>query len=67
MKSLKQAAQDYIRMRQHLGFKMQHEERRLKRFVSFMEVQKASYITTKLALKWATEPPTRNAPPGPNG
>lgn len=56
MKSLQQAAQDYIRMRRHLGFKMRHEERRLKRFVSFMEQQKASYITTKLALKWATEP-----------
>jgi integrase len=56
MKSLKQAAQDYIRMRRHLGFKMQHEERRLKRFVSFMEQHNASYITTKLALRWATEP-----------
>lgn len=56
MKSLKQAAQDYILMRRHLGFKMRHEERRLKRFVSFMEQQKACYITTKLALKWATEP-----------
>jgi site-specific recombinase XerD len=56
MKSLQQAAQDYIRMRRHLGFKMRHEERRLRRFVSFMELQKASYITTKLALKWATEP-----------
>jgi len=56
MKSLKRAAQDYIRMRRHLGFKMRHEERRLRRFVSFMEQQKASYITTKLALKWATEP-----------
>jgi integrase len=56
MKSLKQAAQDYIRMRRHLGFKMRHEERRLRRFVGFMELQKASYITTKLALQWATEP-----------
>jgi uncharacterized protein YdiU (UPF0061 family) len=56
MRSLRQAAQDYIGMRRHLGFKMQHEERRLKRFVSFMEQHNASYITTKLALKWATEP-----------
>lgn len=56
MKSLRQAAQDYIRMRRHLGFKMRHEERRLKRFVSFMELHNASYITIKLALKWATEP-----------
>ena len=50
MKSLKQSAQDYIRMRRLLGFKMRHEERRLRRFVSFMELQKATYITTKLAL-----------------
>jgi integrase len=56
MKSLKQAAKDYIRMRRHLGYKMRHEERRLRRFVSFMELHKASYITTKLALAWATEP-----------
>lgn len=57
MKTLRQAAQDYIRMRRHLGFKMRHEERRLRRFVSFMELQNVSYITSKLALKWATEPP----------
>ena len=44
MKSLKQSAQDYIRMRRLLGFKMRHEERRLRRFVSFMERQKATYI-----------------------
>jgi site-specific recombinase XerD len=56
MKSLKQSAQDYIRMRRLLGFKMRHEERRLRRFVSFMELQKATYITTKLALTWAMEP-----------
>lgn len=34
MKSLKQSAQDYIRMRRLLGFKMRHEERRLRRFVA---------------------------------
>jgi len=56
MKSLGQAARDYIRMRRHLGFKMRHEERRLRRFVSFMELHNATYITTKLALQWAMEP-----------
>lgn len=56
MKSLRQTASDYIRMRRHLGFKMQHEERRLRRFVCFMQQHNASYITIKLALKWATEP-----------
>ena len=30
MTTLRQAAQDYIRMRRHLGFKMRHEERRLR-------------------------------------
>src|SRR5262249_59652526 len=63
MKSLKQAAQDYIRMRRDLGFKMRHEERRLKRFVFFMEVQNASYITTKPALKWAKELAHAQRPP----
>src|SRR5439155_9442926 len=56
MKSPRQAAKDYIQMRRHLGFRMRHEERRLKRFVSFMERYNAPHITTKLALKWATEP-----------
>jgi len=56
MTTLRQAAQDYIRMRRHLGFKMRHEERRLRRFASFMELHNASYITSKLALKWAMEP-----------
>jgi integrase/recombinase XerD len=56
MKTLRQAAQEYIRMRRHLGFKMRHEERRLRRFVAFMEQRSASYITTKLALQWAMEP-----------
>ena len=56
MKMLKEAAQDYLRMRRGLGFKLRHDERRLKRFLSFMEQHKASYITTDLALKWATEP-----------
>ena len=68
MKSLKQSAQDYIRMRRLLGFKMRHEERRLRRFVSFMELQKATYITTKAGAdvrRWSL--PMRNPPPGPNG
>ena len=62
MKTLRLAAQDYIRMRRHLGFKMRHEERRLRRFVSFMELHNASYITSKLALQWAMEPTDAQRP-----
>jgi integrase len=49
-------------MRRHLGFKMRHEERRLRRFVSFMELHNASYITSKLALQWAMEPTDAQRP-----
>ena len=56
MKTLKESAHDYLRMRRGLGFKLRQDERRLKRFLFFMEQYSASYITTELALKWATEP-----------
>jgi integrase/recombinase XerD len=55
MKTLREAAQDYLRMRRGLGFKLRHDERRLRGFLSFMEQQGASHITTELALKWATQ------------
>jgi len=48
-------------MRQGLGYKFQRQAQRLADFVSFMEKRKAVTITTKLALKWATVPPDRNA------
>jgi integrase/recombinase XerD len=56
MKTLREAAQEYLRMRRGLGFKLRHDERRLKRFVAFMEQQNASHITSELALKWAMQP-----------
>jgi len=48
-------------MRQGLGYKYQHQARRLAEFVSFMEKRKATTITTKLAVAWATLPPDRHA------
>ena len=48
-------------MRQGLGYKYQHQARRLADFVSFMEKRKATTITTKLAVAWATLPPDRHA------
>jgi hypothetical protein len=40
MKTLREAAQEYLRMRRGLGFKLRHDERRLKRFVVFMEQER---------------------------
>jgi integrase/recombinase XerD len=56
MKSLRQAGNDYLRMRHGLGFKLYHVERDLGSFISFLEREKAPHITIDLALKWATQP-----------
>ena len=51
----------YLSMRKGLGYKYQHQTRRLTDFVSFMEKSNATTITTKLAMEWATLPPDRHA------
>ena len=61
MTSLRSALERYLSMRQGLGYKYQHQARRLADFVSFMEKRKATTITTKLAVAWATLPPDRHA------
>jgi len=48
-------------MRQEFGYKFRKEARFLTNFVSFMEEQKATTITAKLAVDWATQPPDRHA------
>jgi integrase len=47
-----------VSLRQGLGYKYQEQARRLRDFVSYMEGRKATTITTKLALAWATVPPS---------
>ena len=44
-----------------LGYKYEHQTRRLVDFVAFMKKRKAKTITTKLAMEWATLPPDRHA------
>ena len=61
MTGLQSALERYLSMRQGLGYKYQHQARRLADFVSFMEKRKATTITTKLAVAWATLPPDRHA------
>jgi integrase/recombinase XerD len=55
MISLRKAVENYLTMRRSLGFKLRKTGYDLRHFVSFMEEQKASVITTELALRWAQQ------------
>ena len=56
MNTLREAVQEYLQMRRHLGFKLHEAGRGLIDFVNFMERQEASVITQALALAWAQQP-----------
>jgi hypothetical protein len=56
MKPLREAVSDYLMMRRGLGFKLRHVEHDLGSFVSFMELEKAPFVRSDLALKWAMAP-----------
>ena len=56
MISLRKAVENYLTMRRSLGFKLRDMGHNLHHFVSFMEQQGASIITTDLALRWAQQP-----------
>ncbi|MCX6926146.1 MAG: tyrosine-type recombinase/integrase [Verrucomicrobia bacterium] len=46
----------YLELRRQLGFKLTKAGLYLRNFVRFAQKQHASFITTKLALQWATQP-----------
>lgn len=56
MKALKTHLDDYLKLRRQLGFKLREAGGLLRRFVQFAQAENASFITTKLALRWATQP-----------
>ena len=56
MTPVRQAVQEYVRMRRDLGFKLREAGKGLLDFVRFMEQHHASYITQVLALAWAQQP-----------
>jgi len=56
MKALRKALQEYLAVRRSLGFELRNIDRPLHNFVSFLERQGISYITTDLALCWAKQP-----------
>lgn len=56
MNTLRQAVQEYLRMRRDLGFKLHDAGNGLLDFATFMQRRRASYITQALALAWAQQP-----------
>lgn len=55
MNTLREALQEYLRLRRSLGYKMHDAGLVLPRFVSFMEERGAAYITVRLALEWVQQ------------
>jgi integrase/recombinase XerD len=56
MNTLAQHLRDYLTLRRSLGFKLRETESLLRQFVCFAREQKFSHLTTRLAVRWATQP-----------
>lgn len=56
MSDLQTALDEYLNIRRALGFKLKNEGTALLQFLLFLEKKDASFITTDLALQWATLP-----------
>ena len=56
MSDLRGALDDYLVVRRSLGYQLDKAEELLTSFVGYLESQGATYITTELALAWATSP-----------
>jgi integrase len=56
MNDLQAALDEYLNIRRALGFKLRDEGTALPQFLLFLEKKDASFITTDLALHWATLP-----------
>lgn len=56
MRTLERHLEDYLRLRRQLGFQLRVQGLLLRSFVRFAGQQRTSYLTTKLALRWATLP-----------
>ncbi|HEY6422694.1 MAG TPA: tyrosine-type recombinase/integrase, partial [Pseudonocardiaceae bacterium] len=54
MSGLRQAVEDYLRVRRTLGFKLDRHGRLLPGLVDYLESAGAATLTTPLALAWAT-------------
>ena len=50
MNTLRQAVEEYLKLRRSLGFQLREAGKALDDFVTFMEQQRAPYITQAFAL-----------------
>jgi integrase len=55
MNTLRQALEEYLALRQAMGFQVRDAGSQLRRFIAFLEQQEASSITQALAVQWATK------------
>lgn len=55
MNTLRQALDEYLALRQAMGFKLVDERRLLPRYIDFLEAQGEVFITTDQAVRWATQ------------
>lgn len=55
MSALRDALSDYLNTRRALGTQLGWPESSLRRFVDFVEGQGTEFVTTDLALRWATQ------------
>ena len=62
MSTLTTRLEEYLRLRRQLGFKLRVPGILLPSFVRFARRRGASFITTKLALEWATQPANIGSP-----
>lgn len=57
MSNLSVHLKNYLKLRRRLGFQLRCPAILLRSFVRFAETKRARFITTKLALRWASQPP----------
>lgn len=60
MNVMRQALDDYLRIRRALGFKLEREGYLLPQFIDFLEAHGSVCVTTALALRWAMASPSRS-------
>src|SRR5438552_13407586 len=56
MKKLKDHLRDYLALRRKLGFKLRVQGGLLSQFVSFTNANRVAFVSTQLAVEWATKP-----------
>lgn len=58
MKPLREAMQDYLKLRRAFGFKLRAHEDSLDEFMDFLDQREVTTITTSIALEWALSKPS---------